>query len=301
MSRGKTIQQFIEEAWCVHGDRYNYSLVEYKNNKTKVKIICPEHGTFEQIAKDHIFGKGCQKCSNGVYNKNEFIIKAHSVHNNKYNYTNIKYKCSRNKIEIICPIHGAFKQLANNHLQGRGCPKCAGRYNKEYRKNNIPLYDTYVHRLETYGTQCRRNIKDDNILEVKCYYNGCRKWFIPKRYSVLNRIRAINGSEKGEQNLYCSEGCKYSCPTYYQKLYPKDHKPATSREVQPQLRKLVLERDNWTCQKCGNKDYLHCHHIDPVANNPIESADVDNCITYCVECHKESHQQDGCGHGELRC
>ncbi len=81
---------------------------------------------------------------------------------------------------------------------------------------------------------------------------------------------------------------------------PKDHKPATSREVQPQLRKLVLKRDNWMCVKCNRTDTLHCHHIDPVKNNPIESADVNNCVTLCIDCHKESHQVDGCGYNELK-
>jgi len=78
--------------------------------------------------------------------------------------------------------------------------------------------------------------------------------------------------------------------------------------VQPELRKLVLLRDNYTCQKCNtskedNPDLeLHCHHIDPVINNPIESADIDNCITLCKLCHKEIHKTiSGCGFNELKC
>jgi hypothetical protein len=51
---------------------------------------------------------------------------------------------------------------------------------------------------------------------------------------------------------------------------------------------------------CGNKGTLHCHHIDPVINNPIESADVDVCITLCKSCHKEVHNKPGCKYHELR-
>jgi len=166
-------------------------------------------------------------------------------------------------------------------------------YNKDYKKNylgSFVSFRTYQPQLEPYGVVCREH--NHNILETKCWY--CGKWFIPTNQQIQQKAASIKGYGFGECNLYCSEGCKYSCSTYGQHLYPKDHKPATSREVQPQLRKLVLERDNWTCQKCGSTDELHCHHIDPVINNPIESADVDNCITYCVECHKEAHQQDGC-------
>ncbi len=166
-----------------------------------------------------------------------------------------------------------------------------------YWKKGIPLYDTYQPKLQPYGVECRRSSNDENALDVKCVY--CGKWHTPKTSSVRSKIKSINGKASGENGIYCSEGCKYSCPTYNQKLYPKDHKPATSREVQPQLRKLVLERDNWTCLKCGETDTLHCHHIDPVKSNPIESVDVDNCITLCIKCHKEAHQQKGCKTGDL--
>ncbi len=69
-----------------------------------------------------------------------------------------------------------------------------------------------------------------------------------------------------------------------------------------QLRKLVLEYDGYQCVRCGksvDEAELHCHHIDPVKNNPIESADVDNCITLCIYHHKETHQQKGCGYKDL--
>ncbi len=158
-------------------------------------------------------------------------------------------------------------------------------------------YSAYTHQL-TIDEEPR--LADDGIsLEVKCKY--CGKYFRPSNREVRNRIQSLSGRSLGNNFIYCSEGCKCNCSIYRQRKYPKDYKPTTSREVQPQLRKLVLKRDNWTCQKCKSTDTLHCHHIDPVASNPIESADVDNCITLCINCHKEAHQIDGCGYGELRC
>jgi hypothetical protein len=92
---------------------------------------------------------------------------------------------------------------------------------------------------------------NSNNIECKCAY--CGEWFEPTKQQINNRLRAIYGEAgKGsEMRLYCSQQCKDNCPIYNQKLYSKDFKPATSREVQPQLRQLVFERDNYTCQRCG--------------------------------------------------
>ena len=167
-----------------------------------------------------------------------------------------------------------------------------------YSSSGIPTYDTYASRLLPYE-ECKRNEHDPNILEVKCTY--CGKWFFPSRKQVGSRIYGIDNNNTGR--FYCSPSCKEECPIYSKsgniKQY-KGHQGCDSREVQPELRRLVFARDNYTCQKCGSDGYLHCHHIDPVVSNPIESADMDNCITLCKECHKWCHMNiDGCGYGEL--
>ena len=163
-------------------------------------------------------------------------------------------------------------------------------------KKNIPLYDTHYLQLN-YAEECRRTEK--GYLEVKCAY--CGKWFVPKYTDVMNRRNSLEGNYPGEQRFYCSYGCKRACPIWNQKLYPKDFKINTSREVQPQLRQMVFERDNWICIKCGNIDNLHCHHIEGIRYDPIESTDIDKCITVCKQCHKVIHQKDGCGYHDLRC
>ena len=62
----KTLKQFIFDAILVHGDKYNYLMVEYINDGTKVKIICPKHGEFYQTPTHHLGGQGCAKCSHHV-------------------------------------------------------------------------------------------------------------------------------------------------------------------------------------------------------------------------------------------
>jgi hypothetical protein len=57
-NNNQMIQRFNEK----HGNLYDYSLTEYKNMKTKIKIICSKHGVFQQSPSNHLFQNGCPKC-----------------------------------------------------------------------------------------------------------------------------------------------------------------------------------------------------------------------------------------------
>ena len=117
-------ETFIEKARSIHGDKYDYSKVEYVDNKTKVCIICPEHGEFWQRPNNHLSGQGCSKCVRSVYDTDTFIEKSRKIHGNKYDYSKVEYVDSKTKICIVCPKHGEFWQVPGNHLAGHGCPKC---------------------------------------------------------------------------------------------------------------------------------------------------------------------------------
>jgi len=119
-----TTEQFIEKAREVHGDKYDYSMVEYIHSKTKVKVICHEHGEFEQIPNSHLQGAGCIKCSRKINNKEQFVERARKVHGDKYDYSLVEYIHYNIKVKIICPEHGEFKQNSVNHLRGHACKKC---------------------------------------------------------------------------------------------------------------------------------------------------------------------------------
>ena len=110
----------------IHNNNYDYSLIEYTKTTKKLKIICPEHGVFEQTFNTHKKGHGCPKCVGLNKSNEEFILEAKEIHGNKYDYSNVEYVNSTVKINIICPIHGNFKQTPSAHLQGSGCPKCKG-------------------------------------------------------------------------------------------------------------------------------------------------------------------------------
>ena len=121
-----TLEEFIERAIKVHGNKYDYSKVEYVNNRTKVCIICHEHGEFWQRPDDHIIKKhGCPKCSgNKKRTLESFINDANKKHNYFFNYNKSVYNGIHNKLIITCPIHGDFLQAPNDHLRGQGCPLC---------------------------------------------------------------------------------------------------------------------------------------------------------------------------------
>ena len=121
-------ESFIEKAKIVHGDYYDYSLVEYVNSRTKIKIICPIHGNFEQISNNHLRGSGCNVCNNNNYKaKNSFYSKVNEIHGDKYNYSLVNYINNLIKIKIICPIHGEFEQTPMGHLNGNGCSLCGNK------------------------------------------------------------------------------------------------------------------------------------------------------------------------------
>lgn len=120
-----TTEEFVQKAREVNGDKYDYSKVDYKNNKEKVCIICSEHGEFYQIPSSHLLGCGCLKCSGlRKLTTEEFIEKAKIVHSDRYDYSKVEYKNSSTEVCIKCPEHGEFYQIPSGHLSGRGCPKC---------------------------------------------------------------------------------------------------------------------------------------------------------------------------------
>lgn len=131
MRTSLTQEDFIRKAKAMHGDKYDYSKVEYVNSSTKVCIICPKHGEFWQQAGSHLIGRGCPECSRirtterKRMTKEQFVAKAREVHGEKYDYSKVEYKGNKIPVCIVCPTHGEFWQKPNVHLNGCKCPKCS--------------------------------------------------------------------------------------------------------------------------------------------------------------------------------
>jgi very-short-patch-repair endonuclease len=170
---------FIERAKATHGDKYNYDKTIFKTFSKKVNIECPVHGTFYKRAAHHIDGQGCPKCSKlnrikkVTKTKDHFLKKANTKHNNKYKYDLTNYINTYSYINISCPIHGVFKQKANDHLQGQGCKLCAIENRKMLisdfiKKANLIHSNKYKYNIKTYnGTK--------NLIEIECGIHGIFK------------------------------------------------------------------------------------------------------------------------------
>ena len=166
-----TTNDFINKAILIHGDKYNYTISEYINSKTKIKIICPTHGLFEQQSNNHLYGKGCPKCSHNIKLTNDiFIEKAKLIHNNMYNYSLVNYSGIKHKVKIICNKHGMFEQTPDNHLSKKhGCPKCSNNVNlttEEFIKKSLRTHgDKYNYSLVEY-------VNSINKVKIICPVHG---------------------------------------------------------------------------------------------------------------------------------
>ena len=122
MPKRKTTEEFIADAKKFHGDKYDYSKVEYVNNNTKIEVICREHGSFFVLPRIHLSGCECPKCKGVGSDREYFIEKAKKVHGDKYDYSKVEYKRSNQKVCIICKrCNKEFWQTPNAHLNGSGC------------------------------------------------------------------------------------------------------------------------------------------------------------------------------------
>ena len=127
MPKKKTTAEFIADARKVHGERYDYSKVNYQGSATKVCIVCREHGDFMQKPNNHIRGQGCPICAGHKQRTLEdFVAQARQIHGDKYSYDKAVYKNDSTKVIVTCPKHGDFLITPDNHIHAKqGCKQCA--------------------------------------------------------------------------------------------------------------------------------------------------------------------------------
>lgn len=208
--RKLTTEQWIEKARKVHGDRYDYSKVEYKGADEKVCIVCHEkdeneieHGEFWQRAANHVtLKRGCPKCNGGVpISKEEFIKRASKLHNNKYNYSKSNYINTKTKIEIMCPKHSSFWQEPENHMQGDGCPECGKETVVKKLSSNTEEFIRKARLVHgnKYNYSKVNYINSENKVEIICPTHGSF-WQNPTNH--LNECGCPKCTLKSQTKLY---------------------------------------------------------------------------------------------------
>jgi hypothetical protein len=146
---------FVRKARQRHGSKFTY-LGDYVNSRTPMLIACKEHGRFHQAPISHLKGTGCPKCGIEVIkayhssNHEEFLKKARRVHGDKFGYPQ-RYERATKLIRITCPLHGAFTQTPNNHLNGHGCKKCQSQQASE--RNRLTHEEFVKKALKVHGSK----------------------------------------------------------------------------------------------------------------------------------------------------
>jgi len=135
-------EEFIKRCKENHQDIYDYSLVDYINNNTKIKIICKDHGQFEQVPSSHIKGIGCSRCKKSKQHSEQQIkwlnlisseLKINILHNDnglEYAIKNSRYRADGycELLNTIFEYHGCF---------WHGCTRC---YSDRNAINKITKY-----------------------------------------------------------------------------------------------------------------------------------------------------------------
>lgn len=206
------LEEFVKRAKEIHGDNYDYSLVDYKNSYTKVLITCNVCGTkFWQTPNSHLQGCRCMNCVNNEkrLSTEEFIKRANIIHNNKYDYSETNYIDYNTKLKIICPEHGAFYQLPNSHLQGYGCHLCTRSRGEDkislILSNNNVKYETHKKFLNDtlFGTKLFYvdfYLPDYNIV---IEYNGGQHYFSVKYFGGEQKFQ-----KQQERDFALRQFCK---------------------------------------------------------------------------------------------
>ena len=238
-----TKENFIKKAKEIHGDKYDYSKVDYIDAKTKVCIICPEHGEFWQTPNSHLVGHGCFEC--GLYSckpkglsTDEFVEKAKLIHANKYDYSRVDYINTHTNVCIICHKHGEFWQRPNSHLSGKGCPMC----NESHLERDIRLLLDNNHVLYEYR---KKNFNWLNGLELDFFLPAhniaieCQgeQHFVPKSFGGDKYIKFNKQIELDKlKNKLCFKNDVKLIYYSYKNLVPKDW---TDYEVITNLESLL--------------------------------------------------------------
>ena len=205
-NRKLTTEEFIRRAKEVHDEiTYDYSKTKYINAKTKVIIICPKHGEFEQTPSNHLKGEGCPICGLKyraeihTLTTKEFIEKANKVQGiGVYDYSKVEYINAKTKITIICPKHGEFLQTPAKHLQSDGCPKCNKNKGEEVVRKFLILHNIEFEEQKTF-----KNCKYKQPLKFDFYlpkYNLCIESDGSPHYRKVNWNGKMTDEEM-EENL----------------------------------------------------------------------------------------------------
>ncbi len=213
-----TTQEFIQKSILQHGQKWDYSKVNYTGSREKIVIVCKEHGEFLQTASDHLSGCGCPKCDpTKRLTEEDFIQKSKIKHGDKFDYSRVKYgRNNYDLVEIICKEHGSFLQRPWAHLRGQGCPKCCNNTlmtNVEFIEKSKSIHgDKFDYSLTDYSGRrkdvtiiCRKHGAFKQLARLHLEGWGCKKCKTSKLEDYLSQklLEILEPFERDKKFVDC--------------------------------------------------------------------------------------------------
>ena len=224
VGKNKIVSELINEFKLIHLDKYDYSLVDYKNAKTKIKIICPSHGNFELYTRQHLKGVNCSNCErerisvNQRKTTNQFIHQAIITHNDTYDYSLVDYTIATKPVKIICNKHGIFSQIPRIHINGAGCPIC--KESKGERKIRQLLESKDIKFIKQHTFPDCKNIRPlpfDFFLpdyNLCIEYQGEQHYLNKKFFGGIQKLEYIKNNDNIKLNYCISNNIKICIISY---------------------------------------------------------------------------------------
>ena len=181
-----TTEEFIARAKAVHGDKYDYSKVEYVNTKTPVIVVCPKHGIYKVTPESHILRhQGCPICGKekkGIpTTQEEFLVRAIAIHGDKYDFSEAVYVNSLTKVKGVCSKHGEFWVTPSALIHKKaGCPLCAQERFSDIRRKSQEQFIEDCKRVwgEVYDYSKVSYINSTTPITVICKKHGLSQFYL---------------------------------------------------------------------------------------------------------------------------
>lgn len=207
---------FLETAHKIHGDRYDYSQIEYVNKTTPIKIICKEHGPFMQTPETHRDGYGCSLCSGKRKpTTEEWVDSVKHLYDGRYDLSKVQYIDNKTPVEVVCSKHGSFYPIPNNYRKGiSGCPRCNDELKHERYSSNTKEFiekackvhgDRYDYSKVDYYNKsrgvliiCKEHGEFEQAPSVHLSGSGCPKCKNKSQTILFEKLQSIFVNEKIE-------------------------------------------------------------------------------------------------------